>query len=341
MIKASIMKWSVPVLGILLLMIFPANAVAGAVQIKIATLAPEGSPWIKTFDAVDAELRKKTDNQVQLKIYPGGVMGDERDMLRKMYIGQIHGAVLTSSTLSTIFPEIRVFQVPFLFQANDEVDYVLEKMDTFFRKGFDEKGFRILGWSEGGFVQLMSTTPVETLEKIKKVKVWIWEDAPMARAIFDEAGVSAIPLSVPDVLVGLQTGLVDVVYAPPSGAIALQWFTRTKYMNDVPLIYLMGGIAAKDSVLKKLSAAHQKILKECFDHQIDGLQEMVRKQNMEATQVMIDHGIKILKVPDDQIEQYKSLSTRALQNMRGENFSPQTLTELKSHLETYRQKKKK
>ena len=340
MIRRCILKWRIPFLGILILVTFPANVVAGTVWIKIAALAPEGSPWTKTFDAVNTELRKKTDNQIQLKIYPGGVMGDEQDMLRKMYIGQIHGAVLTSSTLSTIFPEIKVFQVPFLFQTNDEVDYVLGKMDAFLRKGFDKKGFRILGWSEGGFVQLMSTTPVETLEKLKKVKVWIWEDAPMARAIFDEAGVSAIPLSIPDVLVGLQTGLVDVVYAPPSGAIALQWFTRTRYMNDVPLIYLMGGIVAKDTGLKKLSAAHQRIIKECFDRHIDGLQTMVRKQNQEATRVMIDHGVKILKVPDDQVEQFKSLSTRAMQNMRGANFSPQTLTELKSHLERYRQEKK-
>jgi TRAP-type C4-dicarboxylate transport system substrate-binding protein len=267
-------------------------------------------------------------------------MGDEKDMLRKMYIEQIHGAVLTSSTLSKIFPEIRVFQVPFLFQTNDEVDYVLNKMDAFFRRGFHEKGFRVMGWSEGGFVQLMSTTPVETLEKLKKVKVWIWEDAPMAQAIFDEAGISAIPLSVPDVLVGLQTGLVDVVYAPPSGAIALQWFTRTGFMNDVPLIYLMGGIIAKDKVLKALSPANQKILQDSFNRHIGGLQTMVRKQNQEATQVMIDHGVKILKVPDDQVEQFKNLSTRALQKMRGENFSPQTLAELKAHLEQYRHKKK-
>jgi len=340
MIMARKLKWMGIFWGALFGVVLPLTGMAATVQVKIATLAPEGSPWLQTFGRVNAELQKKTNNQVQLKIYPGGVLGDEKDMLRKMYIGQIHGAVLTSSTLSLIFPEIKVFQAPFMFQTSDEVDYVLKKMDLFFRKGFDEKGFRIMGWSEGGFVRLMSVTPVDTLEKIKKAKVWIWEDAPMARAIFDEAGVSAIPLSVPDVLVGLQTGLVDVVYAPPSGAIALQWFTRTKFMNDVPLIYLMGGIVIKDSFLKKLSPAQQELLEESFSRHMDGLQAMVRKQNREAIEVMVDYGVKILTVPDPEVQQFKELSARALQKMGASGFSAQTLNELKEHLSVYRRTQK-
>jgi len=326
--------------GVLFWVVLPLNSMAGTVQVKIATLAPEGSPWLQTFNQVNAELQKKTNNQIQLKIYPGGVMGDEKDMLRKMYIEQIHGAVLTSSTLAMIFPDIRVFQVPFLFQTSDEVDYVLKKMDRFFRKGINEKGFRIMGWSEGGFVHMMSTTPVDTLDKLKKVKVWIWEDAPMAQAIFDEAGVSAIPLSVPDVLVGLQTGLVDVVYAPPSGAIALQWFTKTKFMNDVPLIYLMGGIVIKNSFMKKLSPAQQDLLEESFSRHMDGLQAMVRRQNEDAMKVMVDYGVKILTVPDDEVRQFKDLSAKALQKMSADSFSPQTLSDLKEHLAVYRRSRK-
>ncbi|MEW6671290.1 MAG: TRAP transporter substrate-binding protein DctP [Thermodesulfobacteriota bacterium] len=334
-LKRIILFW-----GVFFWMLLPLSVTAGPVQVKIATLAPEGSPWLRTFNRVDAELKKKTNNQVQLKVYPGGVLGDERDMLRKMHIEQIHGAVLTSSTLSIIFPEIKAFQAPFLFQTSDEVDYVLKKMDGFFRNGIDKKGFQIMGWSEGGFVRLMSTIPVDTLEKIKKAKVWIWEDAPMARAIFNEAGVSAIPLSVPDVLVGLQTGMVDVVYAPPSGAIALQWFTKTKFMNDVPLIYLMGGIVIKNSFMKKLSPAQQGLLAESFNSHMDGLQAMVRRQNEDAMKVMADYGVKTLKVPDDEVEQFKDLAAKALQKMMGSSFSPQTLNALKEHLAVYRRTKK-
>lgn len=320
--------------------VLPLNSAAGPLQVKIATLTPEGSPWLQTFNRVNADLQKNTNHSIQLKIYPSGVLGDEKDMLRKMYIEQIHGAVLTSSTLGMIFPEIKAFQVPFLFQTSEEVDHVIKKMDAFFRKGFNEKGFRVMGWSEGGFVRMMSTTPVDTLDKLKKVKVWIWEDAPMARAIFDEAGVSAIPLSVPDVMVGLQTGMVDVVYAPPTGAIALQWFTKAKFMNDVPLIYLMGGIVIKNSFFKKLSAAQQDLLSESFSRHMDGLQAMVRKQDREAIAVMLDYGVKILTVPDGEVQQFKELSAKALQKMGASGFSEKTLNELKEHLSVYRRAQK-
>ena len=239
-----------------------AGVLAKATTIKIATLAPEGSTWITTFDNLNAELKKKTNDGVRLKIYPGGVLGDEKDMIRKMLIGQIHGAVLTSAGLSSIFSEMDVYQIPFLFKSYDEVDFVLKKMDDFFKTGFEKRGYILPGWSEGGFIRLMSTKPLSSMDDLRKAKVWTWEDAPMAKAIFDEAGVSAIPLSLPDVLVGLQTGLVEVVYAPPTGAISLQWFTKTKYLTDVPLIYLIGAIVIKKTVFNKLSPDQRDVLLE-------------------------------------------------------------------------------
>src|SRR4030042_2544495 len=139
--------------------------------IKMATLAPEGSSWIKAFNTVNAEVMKKSENKVQFKIYPGGVLGDESDMLRKMKIGQIQGVALTSAGLSSIFKEIDVLQVPFLFQTYEEVDFILKKMDSFFKKGFEDNGYVLLGWSEGGFINLMSTLPISSVADLKKAKV--------------------------------------------------------------------------------------------------------------------------------------------------------------------------
>ncbi len=265
---------------IVFLLIAPRNADAKAVTIKIATLAPQGSAWIQAFDDLNAAVKKKTNNAVRFKIYPGGVLGDEKDMRRKMHVGQIQGAVLTSAGLSGIFSEMDVFQIPFLFESYDEVDYVVEKMDAFFRNGFMDKGYILLGWSEGGFIRLMSTAPMSSLDDMRKAKVWIWEDAPMAKAIFEAANISAIPLSLPDVLVGLQTGLVDVVYAPPSGAISLQWFTKTRFMTDVPLMYLIGGVVVKKNLFKKLSPAEQQALLELCPKYMSELKLVIRKENL-------------------------------------------------------------
>ncbi len=306
------------------------------ILIKLGTLAPEGSSWMKTFNSINKEVMKKTENKVQFRIYPGGILGDEMDMLRKLKIGQIQGVALTSAGLSTLFKEMDVLQVPFLFQNYDEVDAVLKKMDSFFRKGLDDNGYVLLGWSEAGFVYLMSTVPVPGLAELKKAKVWIWEDSPMAKAIFDEAGVKAIPLTIPDVLVGLQTGLVEVVYAPPTAAISLQWFTKIKYFTDVPLLYLSGGVVVKKDIFRQISQASQNLVLESFQQPLEQLKIITRDENRDALKVMVKNGVKVVTSTKDEIGEYKRLSSKAMGHIRGHTFSKKTLDEVTSILENYR-----
>jgi TRAP-type transport system periplasmic protein len=323
---------------VLMLLLAPAAVTAQPLEIKIATLAPEGSSWMKTFEAINAEVSKKTNAEVSFKFYPGGVLGDEKDMLRKMQIGQIQGAALTSAGLSAIFGEMDVFQIPFLFQSYNEVDFVIKEMNGFFREGFEKNGHVLLGWSEGGFVRLMSTKPIATLDDLKKVKVWTWADSPMTKAIFDEAGISAIPLSVPDVLVGLQTGLVDVVYAPPTGAIALQWFTKTKYMTDVNLIYLIGGVLINKKVFEKISPANRKILMDTCNRGMEQLKTIIRKENQEAIQIMVKQGLKIIHPTPEQVAQFIAVSEKAIQKLEGKSFSKKVREEVTANIEAYRKK---
>jgi TRAP-type C4-dicarboxylate transport system substrate-binding protein len=310
------------------------------IQIKMGTLAPEGSSWMKTFNTLNTEVIKKTENKVQFKIYPGGILGDEMDMLRKLKIGQIQGVALTSAGLSTLFKEMDVLQVPFLFQAYEEVDTVLKKMDSFFRKGFEENGYVLLGWSEAGFVYLMSTLPISSVADLKKAKVWIWEESPMSKAIFDEAGVKAIPLTVPDVLVGLQTGLVDVVYAPPTGAISLQWFTKVKYLTDFPLVYLAGGVVVKKDIFKQIPQTFQNSILDTFQQHLNQLKSITRNENRDAVKVMIKNGAKIITPPKDQIDEYKRLSNKAMGHISGQTFSKKVLEEIASLVESYRKEGK-
>jgi len=339
MSKPNVVKTiGISVLTVILL-IAPHSAAAKTTTIKIATLAPEGSSYIQALNELNAELMQKTNNDVRLRIYPGGVLGDEKDMRRKMHVGQIHGAVLTAAGLSGIFIEMDVFQIPFLFEGYDEVDFVVEKMDAFFQKGLQDKGYILLGWSEAGFIRLLSTHPIASLDDLRKAKVWTWEEAPMAKAIFDEAGISAIPLSLPDVMVGLQTGLVEVVYAPPSMAISLQWFTKTKYMTDVPLMYLIGGIVVKKNILKKLSPDHQQVLMELCTKYLGQLKLAIRKENQDAIQVMAKHGVKLIYPSEDQIEDFKKVSQNAMNNQTGKSFSARVKDEILTYLEEYRKSK--
>jgi TRAP-type C4-dicarboxylate transport system substrate-binding protein len=323
-----------------LLIALPLIPLAGDAEkgmvIKMATLAPEGSSWMQRFNAINEEVMEKTKDQVRFKIYPGGVLGDEKDMRRKMQIGQIHGVALTSGGLAAFSKEINVLHIPFFFQDYGEVDYVLGKMGPYFKKGLEDSGYILLGWSEGGFIYLMSTTPISRVSELQKAKVWIWHESPISRAIFDEAGVAAIPLSVPDVLIGLQTGMVEVVYAPPTGAISLQWFTRVKYITDVPLSYIGGGLVVRKDIFTKLPQSSQDVIIEIFQRHLDQLKEITRKENQEALQVMEKHGVQIVTPPQDQVAEFKRLSDTAMAHLVGQSFSKEVLDELTAHLEDYR-----
>ncbi len=324
------------ILFVFFLILSPGKSAAKSVLIKIATLAPEGSAWMQTFNELKSEILNKTDKTVRFRVYPGGVLGDEKDMLRKLHIGQIHGALLTSSGLSALFGEIDVLQVPFMFQSYDEVDHVMAKMDAFFRKGFADNGHLLVGWSEAGFVRLMSTTPVTDLKDLKKMKVWTWEDAPMPKAIFDEAKVAAIPLTVPDVLVGLQTGLVDVVYAPPAGAISLQWFTKVKYLTDVPLTYLVGAVVIKQKVFNRIPPDYQDVVLKSFQARMEKLKALIRDENQEALRVMQKQGVKILKPTKEAVAEFNQLADKAVKRPGAIAFTPKVLDEVTAYLEKYR-----
>ena len=182
----------------------------------------------------------------------------------------------------------------------------------------------------------MSTIPIAGVADIRKAKVWSWGGSPMTKAIFDEAKVTAIPLSIPDVLVGLQTGLVDVVYAPPTVAIALQWFTKVKYLTDVPLAYVTGAVVMKRDVFKRLPPNAQNILLDSSRRLLGQLKEVTRNENQDAIKVMTKQGVKIVTPPKENVDEFKKLSNQAMRRISGQAFSAKTRDEVVAQVENYR-----
>lgn len=321
---------------------FPTSAEAGGdrLTIKLATLAPEGSPWMNTFHKVNETIERKTDGKVTLKAYPGGVLGGDRDMLRKMRIGQIHGGGFTGMGLGTVYPDIFVMEIPFLFQNYGEVDYVFDKMDDSFRKGFEKEGYVLLGWSEIGFVYLLSNVPITSVGDMKGRKVWLWEGDPIASPVLRKAGIMPIPLGIPDVLMALQTHLIDVVYASPLAAIALQWFTKTKYMTNLPLGYSLGGVLLSKGMFAKIPSDLQGIIKEVFQHYSTLLNAQTRRDNDEAMRIMLKQGIKLVTPTDEETEEFKRISREAIDELADKVFSKDVLVEVRSHINQYRKARK-
>lgn len=264
--------------------------------IKFATLAPEGSTWMKIMHAFDDELRARTENRVGFKFYPGGVQGDEMDVLRKIRNGQLHAGGFTGFGLGAVASEFRAIEVPFMFRNVEEVDHVREKLDGHYKKIFEEKGFYLLGWADVGFIYLYSNTPIRSPQELQAAKVWTWSGDKLAELFFKAFNVSPIPLALPDVLTSLQMGVVDAVYAPPLACIALQWFTRVKYMTNVPITYGFGAMLVSTKALSKVDPGDIKILQELAAKHSRELIDKTRVQNIEAIDEIRSEGVEVLQV---------------------------------------------
>ncbi len=186
------------------------------------------------------EIEDKTRGAVRFKFYPGGIMGSDKTVMRKIRAGQLHGGGFTGGALAQVYPDIDLYGLPLLIRSYAEADYVRSRMDDTLIAGLDRSGFVALALSDGGFAYLMSQQPLRQVGDLRGAKVWIQEGDVMSLTAFEIAGVSPIQLALADVYTALQTGLVDTVAAPAMGAIALQWHTRVKYLTDVPLTYLIG-----------------------------------------------------------------------------------------------------
>jgi TRAP-type C4-dicarboxylate transport system substrate-binding protein len=305
--------------------------------IKFATIAPEGSTWMNVMKAYDARIRKESGGRLGFKIYPGGVQGEDKDVIKKIRIGQLHSAGFTGVGLGEIAPEVRVLDSPFLFRTYDEVDHIYERMGKEFEEAFREKNFVLLGWAEVGFVYVFTNTPVRTLADMKGVKMWMWEGDPVAEATFKAFGISPIPLSVVDVLTSLQTGLINGAYVSPYAAVALQWNTRVKYMMGVPLADACGAVVVSGKTFEKLPADLQEILLRNGRKFMRDLTVKSRQENAAAIETLKKTGVTVVDVKSETtLQEYARLGREAREALVGRLYDAEFLSKVETALEEFR-----
>jgi TRAP-type C4-dicarboxylate transport system substrate-binding protein len=315
----------------------PSKAPAKAqVEIKFATLAPDGSTWMKTMRKVDEDVRARTDNRVGFKFYPGGVQGDEKDVIRKMRNGQIHAAGFTGFGLGAIVPETRVLELPFMFESLDELDYVRGATNDYYGKAFASKDYALLGWTDVGFVYLYTKAPVRKVSDMPSVKWWIWSGDQLAEIFYRAFGITPVPLAAPDVLTSLQTGVIDGVYASPLACVALQWFTRVKYMSDVPITHGISAVVTTEKSLAGVSAADRAILLEVMHRELAALTQKTRSQNDEAIAEIKKEGVQVVQVDVAARQEFVTRGRAAWGDGVPSLYSQELLDRVKTLLADYR-----
>jgi TRAP-type C4-dicarboxylate transport system substrate-binding protein len=312
------------------------NAVQ-AINLKIATLSPDGSSWMIKMRAGAAEVEQRTDGRVRFKFYPGGVMGDDNAVLRKIHIGQLQGGAVTNGALERFYPDGKVYNLPIKFESDQQLDYVRQRMDPVLAEGFKKGGFITFGLVEGGFAYIMSKNAVMTVEDLRNQKIWIPKGDEMGMAMSDTFGVTPIPLTTAEVRTALQTGLINTVAVTPIGAIALQWHTQINYVVDAPLIYVYAFLTIEKKAFSKLSPADQAVVSEVMTRVMGEIDRQNRADNISALEVLKNQGIRFIKPDQAEIKRWREFSSTATdQLISSGKLSRQIVDQLELYLEEYK-----
>jgi len=314
------------------------SSIANARVFKIATVSPDGTFWMQEMRAGAEEIKKKTQGRVEFKFYPGGVMGSDESVLRKIRIGQLQGGAVTASSMTSIAPDIAIYELPYLFDSLDQVDYVRSKMDAELIDALEQKGFVSFGLAEGGFSYMMSDEPLQSVADVRNKKVWLPSNHEIGEAVFSSADISPVPLPLSDVLTGLQTGLIDTIIAPPIGAIALQWHTKINYVMDEPLTYFSALLVIDNKAFNKLKEEDREIVRSVMSDVFKRINDQNRKDNAAAKQALMNQGIKFVRLPPESTKEWRQLGDKAIKKLEKQNkYSEKAYSDLMKYLDEAKQ----
>lgn len=325
-----------PLLIVVFLLVAAAALPLPALTLKIGTLAPEGSPWVDSLRRLAAEWERLSGGSVKLKIYPGGIVGEEPDMVRKLRIGQLHGAALTQLGLGLLEPGILAISVPFLIQEDRELDYVLDRSRPYFGELLEQKGYRLVALSKGGWVHFFARQPIVYPAELRRLKLAVPAGDSDFVDSWQRMGFNAFSLPISDLLLGLQTGMADAFYAPLLAAASFQWFGAARYMPSVSVAPVIGGILIGSRYLERIPEQIRPALLEGFRRLERSLNDRMVALEAEALVAMKKHGLIIVPVAKAALNQWKQLGAGGAQMVIGRSFPVESYEQILGYLTEYR-----
>ena len=273
-----------------------------AVELRLATLAPSGSSWMKVFNAWNLTVKEQTDNTLELRFYDGGSQGDERDFVRKMRAGQMDGAALTTTGLGMLVRQVLVLSVPGVIEEYEQLDSVRAELGGRFEKMFETEGYTLLGWGDVGKTRLFSTEQIERPSDIKKLRPWVWKDDLIFAAFLKVVGANPVRLGVPEVYPALQTGMVDTLPASALAAVSLQWYTRLKYISKRNSGIIVGATIIRTDKFEALTEDQQNVLASTGIRAHKALNRSIRRDDDKSYATVLKRGLTAVDTSEHQAE---------------------------------------
>ncbi len=287
------------------------------ITIKMATLAPQGTEWHAMLVGMGQEWTKATNGQIKLRIYPGGVVGDERDMIRKMRIGQIHAGAITTEGLSEINPLFSIFYVPVIYQSYEDVDFVREKLSADLYKDTENNGFKLLTMVDVGWAYWFSVDPIYTPSDLEKNKIFSWAGDYKSAQLYKKLNYQQVPMAMTDVLSGMQTGLITCIGLNPMYVLSQQVFGIANNMLNMKWGNLTGGIVVDLKTWNRIDKKNQLLMIEIANELGRNFQKKNRHEMDKPIQIMKEYGLKVNDPSQEQLQTWKDLVIEMLPYFKG------------------------
>jgi TRAP-type transport system periplasmic protein len=295
----------------------PGPAAAQQVVVKMATLVPEGSSWQLILKEMADKWKTASGGRVIVRLYAGGVAGDDADVVRKIRLGALNAGVLTEVGLEEIDRSVLALSVPMAYSSYEEEDYVLEKMRPTLEARLEAKGFVPLAWLDGGWSHIFAQKPVSTPDELKPLKLFTPSGDPQAVEIYKAAGFNPVPLPTTELSTALQTGLVNALQVPPQVAVLTQYYSHAKYMTDLPWLLLLGATVIDKGTWEKIPADVRPALLEAAREAGRRLRAEVRNGGDRDVEAMKKRGLVVVPVDARARELWRKAAENAYPRIRG------------------------
>jgi TRAP-type transport system periplasmic protein len=316
----------------------PASAHAQATVIKLATLVPEGSVWDKAMREMGSQWSTSTQGRVTLRIYPGGVAGDEPDVVRKMRLGQLQASAVTTAGLASIDPAFHIFNIPMFFSSYPELYATLDVLEPVLRKRLEDKGFVLLSWGHGGWVYFFTKHAVADAAALRKTKLFVWAGDEQLVQQWKSLGFQPVALAATDMMTGLQTNMIDAYPATPLIGLSLQWYRQTPNLMGLGLAPLVGGlVVTKSSWMKIAEADRAKIMATCGKLEAR-LKVEVPRQDTTAVVEMEKRGLKTNHVKPADVAAFTGIADQFAAGIPGSRVPPEILAAARKARDDYRKR---
>ncbi len=306
------------------------------VRLRMGTVAPKGSPWHDTLEYIRQEWRKISGGEVDLRIYPGGVLGDEADMLRKVRSGTLQAVAFSQVGLSRIDQGVACLHVPLMLTSYPELDYVRERVAPQLEKRLEQQGFIVLNWGDAGWVHFFTKNPARTPDDIRKMKLFTSAGDPEGEKLWKEFGFQVVPLSVTDLLTSLQTGMIDAFDVPPLFAMLDRSYTLANHMIELRFSPLIGGTVISKEAWESLPAAQRPKLLQAAREAGERLREEIRRLGEDSVEQMKQRGLNVIELTAQERATWQSETEKTYPQLRGRYAPAELFDEVKRLRDEFR-----